>query len=737
MLSDAIRNAILTLLNGEHASGCNPVDLRYQERILRVVAFSILNARVLSPDLRTIRDAINYMIDAGLLEEDIIQSCDDLAESLSCLLQGQLCINDVIDAYVSLLNSEIRVDDGIISYDIEKDTRGLCGAYYTPPDLARKIADYAVCAYFSGQGHVRIPSVFDPACGCGELLVATFEALLRRGLDSDDVLSSMFAADLDPIALQITIVRLFEGTQMPSPDFISEHFMLGNSLICGSGNSRSSRITLFAQERIYSAELGILSQISSRTYDIVIGNPPWRKIRFEDRAFFRQYSSPISDITKKSERQKAIEEIYGTPLYAKYAVLNKDIESFRECFGSNLSFQHSCVGEINTYAAFTELALNILSTSGITALIVKSSMMCSPIYSDMFLWMMSRRFIRHLFFFDNSHRIFDIDSREKFCIAVLGNRTEESFDVSFGLTDPDDMISEDSITIKPSDLEVINPLTHMIPGVSSNRQFYNLMRLHESNDLFTIVFPSCHFGRLVHLTSHSQFISNHSSETNLPILEGKMIGPYTSHFSSFSEISEDLKYTHKAHSGPASSTDTMVEQCRYFIERNAWESITKHYTESYSVFWRSLTSSTNSRTMIATMDRHMPSNQSVQLLQCPDSDDMLLILALFNSSVFDYIIRMKLSGIDLTQKIVKQMPVPPRTKFDELICYHGTLASYREHLISRALFLLGGKGPSSVFDTVRCTGSYEDVCHDVDTLVGLAYGLSEVEISEIHVSLNR
>lgn len=513
--------------------------------------------------------------------------------------------------------------------------------------------------------------------------------------------------------------------------------MLGNSLITESNELCTSHTALFAEERIYSVESGILDSISSRSYDIVIGNPPWRKVRFEDRAFFRQYSSSIADITKKSERESAIEGIRGTSLYEKYGVLNEDVESFRRDIESDVRFQHSCVGEINTYAVFTELALNIMSIRGVSALIVKASLMSSPVYSKMFTWMMSNGVIRHLFFFDNSHRIFDIDSREKFCVAIFSGSNVDGFYVSFGLTDPNGIKCTDSIMIRPSDLEAINPLTRMIPGVSSNAQFHDLIRLHRNNSSFSEVFPDCHFGRLVHLTMHSKYISNQSTELNIPILEGKMIGPYTSNYSSFSGVSEQLKYGHKARSGPFLSMDTRVEQCRYFIDRDAWEDLTKHYTEEYSVFWRSLTSSTNARTMMATLDHHMPSNQSVQLLQCPDPDDMLLILSIFNSSIFDYILRMKLPGIDLTQKIVKQMPVPIRSKFDECICYREISASFKEHLISRVLYLLNGNGPESEYNTVYCSGSDEDIRQDIDYLVGFTYGLSEEEILEIGINLNR
>lgn len=211
MISDRIRKGIIAALNRGPASNRDPVDLRFEERIIRVVSFSILNARILHPDIETTHDAIQYMIDMGLLENDSVLHYDTYAESLSGLFEESVDINGIVDAYVSLLNSEIRVGENGVYYDVEKDTRGLCGAYYTPPDLAKNVAECAVDTYLSEHEGSGVPSIFDPACGCGELLVAALESMSRHGFDLDETCSHLFAADLDPIALQIAAVRIFAG----------------------------------------------------------------------------------------------------------------------------------------------------------------------------------------------------------------------------------------------------------------------------------------------------------------------------------------------------------------------------------------------------------------------------------------------------------------------------------------------------------------------------------------------
>ena len=100
-----------------------------------------------------------------------------------------------------------------------------------------------------------------------------------------------------------------------------------------------------------------------------------------------------------------------------------------------------------------------------------------------------------------------------------------------------------------------------------------------------------------------------------------------------------------------------VPESRFFIRESKWNKVSRNYHAEYSLYWRSLTSSTNRRTTIATILPHMPTSQSIQLLQKRDDyEGLLIILSLFNSVIFDYLVKNKLNGIDLTQTIIIQIP---------------------------------------------------------------------------------
>lgn len=64
---------------------------------------------------------------------------------------------------------------------------------------------------------------------------------------------------------------------------------------------------------------------------------------------------------------------------------------------------------------------------------------------------------------------------------------------------------------------------------------------------------------------------------------------------------------------------------------------------------------------------------------------MLHILALFNSVVFDYIVRLKMAGLDLTQTIIKQIPIPDTKSFEKELVYMGE--TIEKHINSRIRML--------------------------------------------------
>ncbi len=154
-------------------------------------------------------------------------------------------------------------------------------------------------------------------------------------------------------------------------------------------------------------------------------------------------------------------------------------------------------------------------------------------------------------------------------------------------------------------------------------------------------------------------ISNYKASKNIPIYEGKFFNQYDGRYAGFNGVKDRMKYGNKSAAVILNSgvNDQIYPEARYFINSDKWKHLVKNHSEEFMLAWRSLTSATNTRTCIATVLPFIPASQSVQFLTINISD-LLYLTGLFNSVVFDFILKKKLSGIDLTQTIINQMPVP-------------------------------------------------------------------------------
>lgn len=219
----------------------------------------------------------------------------------------------------------------------------------------------------------------------------------------------------------------------------------------------------------------------------------------------------------------------------------------------------------------------------------------------------------------------------------------------------------------------------------------------------------------------------------------KYIYRYDNRFSTFAGMSADERYQAKASArrqpGDSFVAPKPAPECRYFIDKKFWESFLDRYDQPYSLCWRSLTSPTNQRTMIASIIPSMPTCQSVQLLQTTPVEDLLMILALLNSKVFDFFVRLKMGGIDLTQSVVRQIPVPFREAWNSMVTLHGVdytaLDAVRalERLLYRNEPDLCGlwDGVPEIKNADNYYKTAADVREEIDKIIFQMYGLTSAE----------
>ena len=639
-------------------------------------------------DMSAIGIMPNYLCDFYIENESIINK--HIENALACYFSENVSINECRQ---ELLNNELYFSTDAIRIVPSKVSRDSTGSYYTPNELAtevvRKIFDNKII------NHDSECKIIDFSCGGGEFFIATM-TYLRDTYDIpyDTSAKWLYGVDVDPITLQNCIVNLLVRTNKNSWNEIISHFFFGNPLLVSNIKSDiEEKNNMFAIQRIYSVAMGMPKEFFERKYDVVIGNPPWEKIRFEERKFFRGISKKIADIPQKHQRQLAISEMeYTNATIFKWSKLVcDDYAKMTATKYKHPKIEYSVAGELNTYSLFTELGYNMLSSNGAMILIVKSTLVTAPVHQSLWKKFLSDKTVHGIFMYDNTNKIFNIDSRERFIVFWVLKEIHNAFDFATGLNSPQMLNLTDTVSISEDDLAKINPDTYTIPNVRNNSEVLLLKRMHSKHPLFSEVYSDCHFGRLIHLTAHASMIDKVPSSENVPIYEGKFIEQYDARYSTFKGMPNSQKYANKATAKQISydvEGNKELPEARYYVQKKLWGKYSAQYPESYSLCWRSLTSPTNRRTMIAMILPTCPTCQSIQMLQIKDYEKLVMLLALFNSIPFDYLVRIKMPGLDLTQSVIKQIPVPSNDAYEEIIDFGGYKATIKKHILSYTISIL-------------------------------------------------
>jgi hypothetical protein len=97
-------------------------------------------------------------------------------------------------------------------------------------------------------------------------------------------------------------------------------------------------------------------------FDVVLGNPPWEVVQLVEEEYFSQRLPEIAELTG-ARRGNAIAalEISRPGVFLTYLADKRRFEAVNQFARASGRFRLTAAGKINTYALFSELALNLVS----------------------------------------------------------------------------------------------------------------------------------------------------------------------------------------------------------------------------------------------------------------------------------------------------------------------------------------------------------------------------------------
>lgn len=506
-------------------------------------------------------------------------------------------------------------------------------------------------------------------------------------------------------------------------------------------------------------------------FDVVLGNPPWERIKLQEQEFFASRSPEIANAPNKAARDRLIKALEkaapGTTdraLFDAFTEAKREAEAtseFVRVAGENGGrFALTGRGDVNTYALFAELFANLARQRA--GVIVPTGIATDSGTAPFFSKLVSSQRLARVVDFENRAGLFPaVHSAMKFSLLTLG-RDEVEAHFAFFLTNPAELVEpERNFTLSPVQIAAINPNTKTAPvfrsrsdadlaakiysltpvlidenkGPEGNPWGANLMAMfHMSNDVAA-------FRTAVQLADAGFFREgidwvNKEEERYVPLLEAKMCSLYDHRAAGYATRGDDRGYRVLPETTLEERLDPNFEAEPYY-----WVSKTtvdarlnqKAYPFGWLIGLRDITASTNERTVITSLIPAFGVGNSLPvLLMGPQWKQRAAgLVASLSCLTLDFIARHKVGGTHLNFFIANQLPVIPPDFYSEprlaFITPKVLELTYTSHSLAPFARDLGHDGPPFAWDEDRRAL----LRADLDAFYARAYGLTRDELRYI------
>lgn len=520
-------------------------------------------------------------------------------------------------------------------------------------------------------------------------------------------------------------------------------------------------------------------------FDCILGNPPWEKVKAEQKEWFAGKREDIASSTSKSHRTKLINQLQeeDPDLYQAWKQEQRNSENASKFIRESGRFPLSGTGDTNTYPVFTELCgIEILGNTGRSGIVVKTGVATDYYTQGLFSKLVNENRLASLYDFVNKRNLFpDVATRERFCLLTMTgaeNKVPE-FEFSFFNWTLEELHEEDSkYRLTASDIRAINPNTNNCPVFQTKQDRDVTISLYSGhpilvNDVQDENTWGISYHRMVDMTNDSDLFSDNTlenlqaegleldefnifvgdKEQYYPLLEAKLFNQYDHRFSTFEGINEEKKFGRRAGTNKPSAdrkSDMSFEILpRYWMRDSDFQDKLSEidWDKEWVFAFRNIGgAASNSRTAIGTVLPLYPCGNSAPILTFEGGDlaeKPVLFTTLFTSFIFDFALQQSLGGANFNHYILKQLPMPtPKTLKQTHIEIEGETRSLREFLLTRggeliwtshSLDPLGGEISSTVGE-----GPFEwneerrsQLRAEVDAAVAKTYGLSREDFEYI------
>ncbi len=449
-------------------------------------------------------------------------------------------------------------------------------------------------------------------------------------------------------------------------------------------------------------------------FDAILGNPPWEIQKLNSKEFFSKHDpdyrgygkqhalrvqaalfadnpgiegrwrASVREFVDRAHYVRHAAEPFGDARSAAQASLARGRrgaalhERWRAQRARELAtcdrehpFHHQGSADLNTYKMFVELGHALLRPGGQLGMIVPSGLYTDKGSAELRALLLRRCRWRWLYGFENRAGIFAIHRNFKFCIIIAQKHGRtDAITAAFMRCELDDWPAKKAAMAYPAErVADFSPSSLGILEIQSARDLAVIGKLYEHG----VMLGDCgiRYATEFHTTNDSaSFVARDRAEAEglrpdeygrwtdqqrvlLPLYEGRMLGQFD--FSAKGWV----RGAGRGAVWRAIPADAKRIAPQFLVCRE--HAVAGKMNPGPKVAYMRIASATNSRTVIATYLRDVPAGDSVFYFVADHRPiaTSLAVVAMFNSFVYDWVVRTRLGGLNLSEFIMVETPLIP------------------------------------------------------------------------------
>lgn len=211
-------------------------------------------------------------------------------------------------------------------------------------------------------------------------------------------------------------------------------------------------------------------------FSVILGNPPWERVKLQEKEFFSSSDPAIAGAPNAAARKKAIAALAETNpgLLAEFREASRKAEGESHLMRNSGRYPLCGRGDINTYAVFSETARDAIAPTGRLGIIVPSGIATDDTTKFFFGDMVESQTLAELLSFENEEFIFPgVHHSYCFSLMMVSGRSAPVAEMQFVFfarrVSQLDPAAGRRFTLTAEDIRLLNPNTLTCPVFRSER----------------------------------------------------------------------------------------------------------------------------------------------------------------------------------------------------------------------------------------------------------------------------